>query len=111
MAVVYMRWSGVRKVSVCGSDPSSWGTALADFPNTNCDIGSHFRNQSIIANIDLCGDWAGNAAVYTADGCPGLIDGYEKDDPGSKKVMIDARRMEQDIEGRIFVLLLTASYS
>jgi len=39
------------------------------------------------------------------------IDGYEKDDPGSKKVMIDARRMEQDIEGRIFVLLLTASYS
>lgn len=53
-------------------DPSSWGTALADFPNTNCDIGSHFRNQSIIANIDLCGDWAGNAAVYTAHGCPGL---------------------------------------
>lgn len=28
------------------------------------------------------------------------IDGYEKDDPGSKKVMIDARRMEQDIEGK-----------
>lgn len=39
------------------------------------------------------------------------IDGYGKDDPGSKKVMIDARRMEQDIEGRISVLLLTASYS
>lgn len=39
------------------------------------------------------------------------IDGYEKDDPGSKKVMIDARRMEQDIEGRISVLLLTTSYS
>lgn len=54
-------------------DPSSWGTALADFPNTGCDIGSHFRNQSIIANIDLCGDWAGNTAVYsTTDGCPGL---------------------------------------
>ena len=54
-------------------DPSSWGTALADFPNTDCDIGSHFRNQSIIANIDLCGDWAGDTAVYsTADGCPGL---------------------------------------
>lgn len=54
-------------------DPSSWGTALADFPNTNCDIGSHFRNQSIIANIDLCGEWAGNAVVYSiANGCPGL---------------------------------------
>ncbi|OCK75986.1 glycoside hydrolase family 16 protein, partial [Lepidopterella palustris CBS 459.81] len=54
-------------------DPSSWGTALADFPNTGCSISSHFRNQSIIANIDLCGSWAGAMAVYsTQDGCPGL---------------------------------------
>jgi hypothetical protein len=36
--------------------PSSWGEAFADFPSTECDISSHFRNQSIIANIDLCGD-------------------------------------------------------
>lgn len=41
-------------------DPSTWGTALADFPETGCDIDSHFRNQSIIMNIDLCGDLAGN---------------------------------------------------
>ncbi|KAF2494793.1 hypothetical protein BU16DRAFT_550608 [Lophium mytilinum] len=53
-------------------DPSSWGTALADFPNTDCSISSHFRNQSIIANIDLCGDWAGSTEVYsTQGGCPG----------------------------------------
>lgn len=37
-------------------DPSTWGTALADFPNTNCDIGSHFKNNSIVVNIDLCGE-------------------------------------------------------
>ena len=29
-------------------DPSSWGTASADFPNTDCSISSHFKNQSII---------------------------------------------------------------
>ncbi|RDW93805.1 glycoside hydrolase family 16 protein [Aspergillus mulundensis] len=53
-------------------DPSSWGTALADFPNTSCDITSHFRNQSIIANIDLCGQWGGSPNVYSGQwDCPG----------------------------------------
>lgn len=48
-------------------DPSTWGEAAADFPNTKCDVSSHFRNQSLIANIDLCGQYAGG--VYTEDGC------------------------------------------
>ncbi|KAL2831270.1 concanavalin A-like lectin/glucanase domain-containing protein [Aspergillus pseudoustus] len=53
-------------------DPSTWGTALADFPNTSCDIPSHFKNQSIIANIDLCGDYGGRDDVYKDQfGCPG----------------------------------------
>ncbi|KAL2858952.1 concanavalin A-like lectin/glucanase domain-containing protein [Aspergillus pseudodeflectus] len=53
-------------------DPSTWGTALADFPNTSCDIPSHFRNQSIIANIDLCGDYGGRDDVYADQfSCPG----------------------------------------
>lgn len=53
-------------------DPSTWGSPIADFPSTNCNIGDHFRNASIIMNIDLCGDWAGSTAVYsTADSCPG----------------------------------------
>ncbi|POR36733.1 Uncharacterized protein TPAR_03033 [Tolypocladium paradoxum] len=37
-------------------NPAGWGTAAADFPSTNCHIGSHFRNNSIVVNIDLCGD-------------------------------------------------------
>jgi len=53
-------------------DPSTWGEAMADFPSTDCDISSHFKNQSIIANIDLCGDWAGATSVYSdEDQCPG----------------------------------------
>ncbi|OTB07699.1 glycoside hydrolase family 16 protein [Hypoxylon sp. CI-4A] len=55
-------------------DPSTWSEASADFPNTDCDIGSHFRNQSIIANIDLCGSWAGN--VYASSGCPSNCTDY-----------------------------------
>ena len=46
-------------------DPSTWGEATADFPATDCDIGTHFRNQSIIADIDLCGSWAGTQTVYS----------------------------------------------
>jgi len=58
-------------------DPSGWGEALADFPSTNCDIATHFRNQSIIANIDLCGTWAGSTSVYsTQDACPGTCESF-----------------------------------
>ncbi|KAH9219349.1 concanavalin A-like lectin/glucanase domain-containing protein [Leptodontidium sp. 2 PMI_412] len=56
-------------------DPNSWGTATADFPNTKCDITSHFKNQSIVANIDLCGDWAGAEKVY-GENCPGTCVDY-----------------------------------
>jgi hypothetical protein len=53
-------------------DPSTWELPLADFPNTNCDIHSHFRNQSIIINIDLCGEYGGDREVYEdQNGCPG----------------------------------------
>ena len=49
-------------------DPSTWGTALADFPDTKCDIGTHFTNASIIANIDLCGSLG--EAKYGTSTCP-----------------------------------------
>jgi hypothetical protein len=55
--------------------PDSWGTATADFPSTDCNIGSHFKNQSIILNIDLCGDlvygsWAGSGC---SSNCTDLV--------------------------------------
>lgn len=48
-------------------NPASWGMAAADFPSTNCNIGNHFKNQSIVANIDLCGQLV--YAVYGESGC------------------------------------------
>jgi hypothetical protein len=48
-------------------NPSSWGTALADFPSTDCDVGSHFKNNSIIVNIELCGQLV--YSLYGDSGC------------------------------------------
>jgi len=63
-------------------DPSTWGEALADFPSTDCDIGSHFKNQSIIVNIDVCGTWAGATSVYTdEDNCPSTCTDYAANNP------------------------------
>ncbi|KAI9367212.1 concanavalin A-like lectin/glucanase domain-containing protein [Aspergillus egyptiacus] len=65
-------------------NPANWGTALADFPNTDCDIGSHFRNQSIIANIDLCGQLGGNPEIYTGQfNCPGHCEEFVARNPRS----------------------------
>jgi hypothetical protein len=58
-------------------DPSTWGEPTADFPDTHCDIGNHFRNASIIMNIALCGDWAGAQSIYSGQGdCPGTCDNF-----------------------------------
>ncbi|KAI1814771.1 glycoside hydrolase family 16 protein [Poronia punctata] len=62
-------------------DPSTWGQADADFPNTNCDISSHFGNQSIIVNIDLCGQYAGG--VYAQSGCPSNCTDFVANNPSA----------------------------
>ena len=65
-------------------DPSTWPEAMADFPSTECDIGQHFRNQSIIVNIDLCGQWAGKPKQYTTtDQCPGDCRHFVGSTPGA----------------------------
>ncbi|KAH7152165.1 concanavalin A-like lectin/glucanase domain-containing protein [Dactylonectria estremocensis] len=64
-------------------DPSTWGTALADFPSTNCDIGSHFTNNSIIVNIDLCGDLV--YAVWDESGCSSNCSDWVANNPDEFK--------------------------
>ncbi|KAJ5123932.1 Concanavalin A-like lectin/glucanase subgroup [Penicillium bovifimosum] len=65
-------------------DPSTWGEAFADFPSTDCDIASHFKNQSIVANIALCGDWAGSKKYYAAQSsCPGNCEAFVRDNATS----------------------------
>jgi len=48
-------------------NPSNWGIPVAYFPDTNCDFSTHFQEHTIVINLTLCGDWAGN--VYPST-CP-----------------------------------------
>ncbi|KAL0949940.1 hypothetical protein HGRIS_009965 [Hohenbuehelia grisea] len=52
----------------------SWGTPVAFFPNTQCDLASHFQENNIIINLTFCGDWAG--AVFASQGCPGTCEDF-----------------------------------
>ncbi|KAI0292598.1 2 beta-glucanase [Multifurca ochricompacta] len=62
-------------------NPGNWGVPDAYFPNTNCNIDSHFGPANIIINIDLCGSWAGSA--YGSSGCPGSCDSYVNSNPAA----------------------------
>jgi len=65
-------------------DPSTWGTATADFPSTECNIDDHFSNGKIIINIELCGSWAGSTAIYTTEfGCEGTCSNFVGNNPSA----------------------------
>lgn len=61
--------------------PENWGTPMAAISDSQCDLPTFFHDHTIIANIDLCGDWAGSVWPYaiTASGetrSPAQITGY-----------------------------------
>ncbi|KAH8120422.1 glycoside hydrolase family 16 protein [Phellopilus nigrolimitatus] len=49
--------------------PSTWGTPMALWPSTDCNMQKFFQNHSIIFDTTLCGDWAGG--VWSSTGAPG----------------------------------------
>ncbi|KIK06982.1 glycoside hydrolase family 16 protein [Laccaria amethystina LaAM-08-1] len=53
-------------------NPSRWGAPSAVLEASDCNIGQFFANHSIIFDITLCGDWAGNS--YATSGCPGTCE-------------------------------------
>ncbi|KAI0790474.1 laminarinase [Abortiporus biennis] len=59
----------------------NWGTPFAYFPNTSCNIDSHFGPHNIIINLTFCGDWAG--AVFGSDGCSGSCTDYVNNNPSA----------------------------
>ncbi|EGN97297.1 glycoside hydrolase family 16 protein [Serpula lacrymans var. lacrymans S7.3] len=62
-------------------DTSTWGTPAAYFPDTDCDLATHFDANNIIINLTFCGDWAGSSSVYAASGCPSTCVDYVNDNP------------------------------
>lgn len=49
--------------------PQNWGLPFASWPATSCNPFQFFQQHSIIFDITLCGDWAGN--VWGNSGPPG----------------------------------------
>ncbi|KAJ3759525.1 laminarinase [Lentinula raphanica] len=45
-------------------DTDNWGTPVAFFPNTDCDIASEFAAHNFVINLTFCGDWAGITSVW-----------------------------------------------
>jgi hypothetical protein len=62
-------------------NPAVWGKAAADFPNTDCDIGNHFKNSSIVANIALCGQLV--YGLYEESGCPKTCPKLVEEEPNA----------------------------
>ncbi|KAJ5885505.1 hypothetical protein N7495_010015 [Penicillium taxi] len=65
-------------------DPYTWGIPFADFPNTKCDIPTYFHNQTIIVNIDLCGELAAQPQYYDEMyHCPATCESFVANSPSS----------------------------
>ncbi|KAJ3927074.1 MAG: hypothetical protein NXY57DRAFT_965828 [Lentinula lateritia] len=42
----------------------NWGTPVAYFPNTDCDIAPEFEAHNFVINLTFCGDWARITSVW-----------------------------------------------
>ncbi|KAK4452995.1 putative tat pathway signal sequence [Podospora aff. communis PSN243] len=54
-------------LSTASPDPSKFGKPLGRFAPAGCDIPGAFKDQSIIINTSLCGDWAGAPDVWNSN--------------------------------------------
>jgi len=83
-AVIAMDWqtSGIRiwrfgrneipsdlQGSATKPNPNNWGTPVAAWSSSSCNIANEVKKHNIIFDITLCGGWAGDQ--YATSGCPG----------------------------------------
>ncbi|KAF7356118.1 Glycoside hydrolase family 16 protein [Mycena venus] len=61
----------------------NWGTPTANFPNTSCNFPQFFDANNIIINLTFCGDWAGQASIYAASGCPSTCNSFVDQNPAA----------------------------
>ncbi|KAF9445869.1 glycoside hydrolase family 16 protein [Macrolepiota fuliginosa MF-IS2] len=59
-----------------------WGTPIAFFPDTSCNMTQQFSNHNIVIGLSLCGDWAGGLS-FGESGCPGNCVDFVNNNPGA----------------------------
>lgn len=65
-------------------DPSGWGTPIAQFTDSSCDIQSYFTDLQIVFDTTFCGQWAGN--VWSSGSCASVAstcDDYVENNPAA----------------------------
>jgi len=65
-------------------DPSGWGTPIAQFTDSSCDIESYFTDLQIVFDTTFCGQWAGN--VWSSGSCASVAstcDDYVENNPAA----------------------------
>ena len=72
----FPRTSIPSDITAGSPDPSSWGTPVAGFGGSGCDIESHFMNHNIIFDTTFCGQWAGQ--VWNSGSCASLASTCEE---------------------------------
>jgi len=55
-----------QDITAGSPNPSNWGVPMAYWSNSSCDFTNHFRNQQLVIDTTICGDWAGG--VYNSLG-------------------------------------------
>ncbi|KAJ7698146.1 glycoside hydrolase family 16 protein [Mycena rosella] len=71
------------KAGSASVNTDSWGTPVANFPNTSCNIPQFFDAHNIIINLTFCGDWAGIQSIYASGGCPSTCNSYVHSNPAA----------------------------
>ncbi|KAJ7623142.1 glycoside hydrolase family 16 protein [Roridomyces roridus] len=54
-------------------DPSTWGTPVAFFQSSTCNVGNHFQDMVLTFDTTLCGDWAGNVFPGGPSACAAAV--------------------------------------
>ena len=80
---------GSAPADVLGANPNptAWGKPTANFQGgQGCNIDKHFNNMQLVFDTTFCGDWAGQASVFSADSqCKGTCQAFVQNNPSAFK--------------------------
>jgi len=68
-------------------NPIAWSTPTKSYrQDQGCIMDDHVQNMRLVFNIAFCGDWAGQPAIFDADGqCPGTCRDFVQNNPHAYK--------------------------